>query len=278
MSEKAKGNYNLISSEEGEIAEFLKNKNLVHTNEISASVKPVDSIYTRYVKRILDLCIAIPVFLITFPLNLIFAICTYFDVGSPIFYHQTRAGKNLKEIDMVKFRNMTNDTDENGKLLPAKDRVTKFGHFMRKTSLDELLNFWSVLKGDMSIIGPRPLPLFFTERMSDRHKARYSVRPGLECPRMITPDNPDISVYHYHFESDIWYVENVSFKTDIKLIFKLLKMTMSFRKRAKNANVASYFVGYDDNGYATSVTHSKKIYGEKFWKQEVMSADATADS
>ncbi|MBQ3884546.1 MAG: sugar transferase [Ruminococcus sp.] len=273
MAEQAKGNYNLISSEEGEIAKYLKEKNLRHTNEISQEVHPVDSFYTRYVKRILDILISLPVFLLTFPFNLIFGICTYFDVGSPIFYHQTRAGKDLKEIDMIKFRNMTNATDENGKLLPAKDRVTKFGRFMRKTSLDELLNFWSVLKGDMSIIGPRPLPLFFTERMSERHKARYAVRPGLECPRMVPQDNPDKSIYHYHFESDIWYVEHVSFKTDVMLVFKLIKMTLSFRKRAKNANVASYFVGYDDEGYATSTTHAKKVYGEDFWKKSTVTQD-----
>ncbi|WP_238329132.1 sugar transferase [Eggerthella lenta] len=85
---------------------------------------------------------------------------------------------------MVKFRNMTEDRDEDGELLPPEDRITRLGLFVRSHSLDELLNFWSVFKGDMSLIGPRPLPVEFTPHMTERHKMRYAVRPGLECPRV----------------------------------------------------------------------------------------------
>ena len=182
MEEQTIGNSSLIQNDEEAIAAYLKKRNLDKVNQTSAPVHPRDGIYVRYIKRILDLLVSIPAFLVFLPFNFIFGICTFFDVGRPIFYKQTRVGKNGKNFTIVKFRNMNNNTDADGKLLPARERITKFGYFMRRYSLDELLNFWSVLKGDMSIIGPRPLPTFFYERMSDRHKMRNYVRPGLECP------------------------------------------------------------------------------------------------
>ena len=142
------GNLNLISNEEEKYAAFLKDRNLAKTNAADAMVHPADNLYSRYIKRGLDLLISVPAFIILLPFNLVFGICTYFDVGRPIFYKQTRIGKNGKPFIMVKFRNMNNKTDADGKLLPASQRVTKFGKFMRKFSLDELLNFWSVLKGE----------------------------------------------------------------------------------------------------------------------------------
>ena len=254
------GNY-LVSEDERRLVDYLREKNLDRTNAISAQVNPENTIYTRYIKRLLDILIAFPIFVITLPINLVLGICTYFDVGRPIFYKQTRCGKDGKMFTMIKFRNMTNETDKDGKLLPAKERVTKFGRIMRKYSLDELLNFWNVLKGDMSIIGPRPLPAFFSDRMSDRHKMRYVVRPGLECPRIIEMDE-SVCPYHHQFENDIWYVENVGLKTDVFLIVHLVKMTLfSSKIRKRNADGASYFVGYDEEGQALSLTRAKRMYG-----------------
>ena len=166
---------------------------------------------------------------------------------------------------MVKFRNMNNNTDVDGKLLPAKERVTKFGKFMRKFSLDELLNFWSVVKGDMSIIGPRPMPGFFVERMSERHKARHVVRPGLECPYSV-PEGSPLSNYHWKFENDIWYVENVSFITDVKMLVRLFKLTFNLRKRGGHAGGLSYFVGYDDEGHAISMKKARDLYRSELEK------------
>lgn len=256
------GNSNLISNDEAVMAEILKERNLEHANLIAKKVYCKNTFYTKYGKRLLDFVIALAACIIFLPLNLIFAICTFLDVGSPILYKQSRCGKNGKEFVLVKFRNMNNKTDENGKLLPAEQRVTGFGRIMRKFSLDELLNFWSVLKGDMSIIGPRPLPMFFHDRMNERHKMREFVRPGLECPRMICPEGEGLSQYHIQFENDVWYVENISFLTDIKMCFRLVKMVFAMKMRDHQAKgeAASYFVGYDDKGHALSMKAAIKIY------------------
>ena len=252
--DKTVGNSNLISTEEEHIAEILRRNNLQHVNDTSKPVVPKDTFYTKYGKRCLDLLISIPVFIILLPFNLIFGICTYFDVGSPIFYKQTRVGKNGKPFTMVKFRNMNNKTDKDGKLLPPSQRITKFGRIMRKFSFDEFLNFWSVLKGDMSIIGPRPQPDFIFERMSQRYKKRSVIRLWVECPRMTKNDWNNGSLYQWSYENDVWYVENVSFLSHIKMVFLLVKMVFSFSRRGDQAtgHGISYFVGYDDEGIATS--------------------------
>ena len=257
------GNVNLIQNDEEAIAAFLKKRNLSKVNAISEKVQVKKSFYAKYIKRVLDLLIAVPAFLVLLPFNFIFGICTFFDVGRPIFYKQTRIGKDEKPFTIVKFRNMNNNTDKDGKLLPAKQRVTKFGYFMRSHSLDELLNFWSVLKGDMSIIGPRPLPAFFYDRMSERHKMRSVVKPGLECPRVIDVEG---ELYQKRFENDVWYVENISFKTDAKLVFLLFKMTFAKDTR-KSVAGGSYFVGYDDDCRAIYKELALEKYGEEMRKE-----------
>ena len=253
------GNKNLISNEEEQYAAFLRERNLGKTNTNDEPVHPADNAYVWYIKRCLDLLIGVPAFAFTLPFNLIFGVCTYFDVGRPIFYKQTRIGKGGKPFIMVKFRNMNNKTDSDGKLLPPNERVTKFGKFMRKFSLDELLNFWSVVKGDMSIIGPRPMPEFFVERMSERHKMRHVVRPGLECPYTV-PEGSKLNNYYWKFENDVWYVENVSFKTDIMMLVKLFKLTFNMSNRGGHAGGLSYFIGYDDEGHAISLREAKEVY------------------
>ncbi len=259
------GNQRLSSSEEETVAQMLREQNLNRVNRQSAPVKPRNSFYTRYGKRMLDIMISLPAFLILLPFNVLFGVCTYLDVGRPIFYKQTRVGKDGKPFVMVKFRNMNNKTDAEGNLLPPSQRVTKFGRIMRKLSLDELLNFWSVLKGDMSIIGPRPQPVFLYERMSDRHRGRTAVRPGLECPRVIHVPGEEICKYQRTFENDVWYAENVSLVLDLKMIFLLVKMVFSFGRRSAQAagRGISYFVGYDENGIAISMNVYREMMKEK---------------
>lgn len=245
------------------IARMAARDNLDRVNRSSAEVHPRTSIYTKYVKRILDVLIALPCFIITLPINLVLGVGTYLDVGRPIFFKQARLGKDDKPFNLVKFRNMTNDTDEDGNLLPASERTTKFGRFVRKYSLDELLNFWHVLKGDMSIIGPRPLPVEFGERYSDRHKMRTAVKPGLECP--VIHSDGHARLYQEQFENDIWYVENVSFSVDCKMVLALFRMVFNFGERSAHAKVeGGYFVGYDRNGEAFSMGHIPEEYEREY--------------
>ncbi len=258
--EKMVGNENLVANEEEYAAELLRIKNLQHKNEISEKVCPKRTFYTKYGKRVCDILIALPLFLILLPVNMILGILTFFDVGSPIFYKQTRVGKDGRKFVLIKFRNMNNNVDKDGKLLPPSQRVTKFGKIVRKLSLDELLNFWSVLKGDMSIIGPRPQPVFIYERMCERHKMRVAVRPGLECPRVIHVPGEEICKFQQTFENDVWYVENCSFLLDIKMVFLLFKMVFSMNKRGKQASGKgiSYFVGYTKKGIAIGLNTYKE--------------------
>lgn len=252
-------NKNIVSEQEEQMAAFLRDRNLKMTNIKTSMVFPVSSFYTRFGKRFFDIVISVLVLLIILPLNLILAVLIYLDVGMPILYKQKRTGKDGKVFTMVKFRSMNNQCDEKGALLPASQRVTKFGRFMRKLSFDELPNFWNVLKGDMSIIGPRPYPEFFTERMSERHKCRHFVRPGLECPKMISLPNENERKYQVKLENDIWYVENISLLNDIKMCFRLIGMVISFDTRKKHAGVLSFFVGYDDEGYALGSSEATKF-------------------
>lgn len=260
MSAEKKLGTNLVSNEEAEYADFLRDRFLEHANAISLPVYPKNSFYIKYGKRIIDLAISIPVFILLLPLNFLFGICTFFDVGKPIFYKQKRTGMNGIPFTLIKFRNMNEKRDADGNLLPAAERVTKFGRFMRKSSLDELLNFWNVIKGEMSIIGPRPLPTFFRERMNTRHVKREYVRPGLECPRMISLTEEEVGYYELQYENDIWYIENVSLLTDIKMVFALVKMVFDVSERGKHAEVGTYFVGYNEEGIALSLRLAKEQY------------------
>lgn len=246
------------------IAQMVK-KNRDMVSRKSAPVHPKKSFYAKYIKRLIDLIIVIPVFIILLPVNLLIAIVTFFDVGTPIFFKQKRTGKDGKTFYLVKFRNMTNDKDEFGNLLPPSQRVTKWGAFVRKYSLDELLNFWSILRGDMTIIGPRPLPSSFDERYSDRHKMRTAVKPGLECPSINIKTS--VRLYQEQFENDIWYVENIGFITDIKMVIALVKLVFNSKERGDHATVGGGdFVGYDDDGIAFSMRRIPQKYEEAYQK------------
>lgn len=190
-----------------------------------ANVVVNQSFYARYIKRILDICVALIAIIVTMPINIVIAIITYFDVGRPIFFRQIRIGKDLKPFTITKFRNMREIYGSDGKPLPAEKRVTRFGKFVRKTSLDELLNFWSILKGDMSLIGPRPLLEDYIPYYTERQLMRHAVRPGLECPPLKTRNHT--RSWEEQFEDDIWYVENISFLTDCRLLFALIKLVFN---------------------------------------------------
>lgn len=230
------------------IASVVAADNRLRTIEQRKRITLRNSFYVRYVKRMIDIVLAGIAFIFFIPVNLILAVITFFDVGRPILFKQQRIGKDGKLFTLIKFRNMNNATNEEGILLQPEERITKWGRFVRETSLDELLNFWSVLKGDMSIIGPRPLPKKYMNRFSIYHQQRHLVRPGLECPF----HDSKVTVNHgwqERLDNDVWYVENISFATDVKLFFGLLKKVFSKNERLISASgKMGEFIGYHEDG------------------------------
>ena len=223
----------------------------------------------------IDIVISLIALIVTLPINLLIGIITYFDVGNPIFFQQVRTGRNGISFRLVKFRNMRNIKDANGDLLHASQRVTKFGKFVRGTSLDELLNFWSILKGDMSLIGPRPLVQEYLQRYNTRHYQRLKVRPGLECPPR--DKSKLFHTWQEQFENDIWYVENVSFLTDCKLLWYLFRFAVNKKARMERASISNKgsFMGYDMDGKAINFDEIPQKYIDYYethhsWKDEAI--------
>lgn len=244
---------NLTDVQREKVAEYLKARNLETAEELHGTPHPADTMYARYGKRAADICIAGAALVVTAPINIILAVATFVDVGHPIIFKQQRVGKDGKLFTLYKLRNMTNATDEAGNLLPPEQRVTKWGKFVRRTSLDELLNFVSIFKGDMTIIGPRPLIPEYTDRYCTFHKARLAVKPGLECPP--NPNADDASTWEGQFNNDCWYAANVSLMTDLRKFARLLEAVFNRRSSAvRGAAARTYFMGYDENGKAISLS------------------------
>ena len=169
-------------------------------------------------KRLLDILISTAAIILLLPLFLILYVLVYFSMGSPVFFRQKRVGKEQKIFEMMKFRSMTDEEDAYGNLLSDGERLTKLGNFLRKTSLDEIPELLNVLKGDMSIVGPRPLLVEYLPYYSEREKLRFEVRGGLIPPDAlygsVTPSWDD----QLEFEAE--YAEKISFLLDVKIILK----------------------------------------------------------
>lgn len=178
-------------------------------------------IYEKYIKRLLDILISGTALILLSPIMLITAVLVAVKLGRPVIFHQQRPGKDEKIFGMCKFRSMTNEKDENGNLLPDAQRLTKFGAALRKTSLDELPELWNIFKGDMSLIGPRPLLVSYLPYYNDREKMRHAVRPGLTGLAQINGRN--LLEWDKRFEKDVEYVENISFLMDMKIFFGTFK-------------------------------------------------------
>lgn len=179
------------------------------------------SIYNRFVKRPMDFILSLAAILVLSPVFLIVAILVRVKLGGPVLFKQQRPGLNEKVFMMYKFRTMTDKKDENGELLPDSIRLTKFGKFLRSTSLDELPGLFNILKGDMSIIGPRPLLVQYLPLYNEHQKRRHEVRPGLSGLAQVSGRNA-IS-WEEKFNRDVEYVDNVSFVGDWKIILLTIK-------------------------------------------------------
>lgn len=244
-----------------ELAERLAEDTLPELNRQCREVVPSRTIYARFVKRWIDVVVAFLAVVITLPINLIIGIITFFDVGRPIFFTQQRLGRGEKLFTLVKFRNMRNTVNEKGDLLTAADRVTKFGKLVRKTSLDELLNFWSVLKGDMSLIGPRPLLPQYLPRFNARHRGRFCVRPGLECPPRELMDRG--WNWQERLDNDVWYVEHLSFLVDCRMLVNVVRYALDPRMAKIRADAKmGTFMGYDRQGVAITQRELEEEYPE----------------
>ena len=179
------------------------------------------SAYTLFFKRFFDIIISLSVLIFLSPVYIALAIAVRIRHGSPVLFCQERPGKNGKVFKMYKFRTMTNERDENGELLPDEKRLTRFGEKLRSTSLDELPEFINVLKGDMSLIGPRPLLVRYLPLYTERQMRRHDVRPGITG--LAQSSGRNLLSWEDRFEKDVEYVENVSLVLDIKIIFATVK-------------------------------------------------------
>ena len=180
--------------------------------------------YQKYIKRGFDFILALIASIILSPVILIVAVLVRIKLGSPVLFKQPRPGKNEKIFNMYKFRTMTDARDENGELLPDEVRLTKFGKTLRSTSLDELPELFNILKGDMSIVGPRPLLVRYLPLYNERQKHRHEVRPGFRGLAQVNGRN-SIS-WEEKFEWDVKYVEHVTFLQDCRIILKTIGVVL----------------------------------------------------
>lgn len=180
--------------------------------------------YAKYIKRILDLILSLMALIVLMPLMIIIGILVRINLGSPIIFKQKRQGKNEKIFTLYKFRTMTDKRDIDGNLLPDEYRLTKFGKFLRSTSLDELPELINIIKGDMAIVGPRPLLVEYLPYYTEEEKHRHDVRPGLTGLAQVNGRNA-IS-WEEKLKYDTEYIKKISFYSDLKIIFKTIKKTI----------------------------------------------------
>lgn len=192
--------------------------------------------YAKYVKRVLDICISGAALLVLSPLFLAISLLVKIKMGSPVVFVQARPGKHEKIFNCYKFRTMTDERDENGELLEEVKRLTKFGLFLRKTSLDELPELFNIFKGDMSLIGPRPLLVkYLPYYLGDEH-LRHSVRPGLTGWAQVNGRN--YIKWDQRFAKDVEYVKNLTFGLDVKIFFMTIKSIFAREGIAEDPNKA----------------------------------------
>ena len=184
-------------------------------------MKHTASFYERYIKRLLDIILSGTALIVLSPVLLVTAILVRVKLGSPVVFCQSRPGKDERIFKLYKFRSMTDARDENGQLLPDEVRLTKFGRLLRSTSLDELPELWNILRGDMSIVGPRPLLVKYLPLYNEEQKHRHDVRPGLTGWAQVHGRNT--VTWEEKFRLDVWYVEHLSFWLDVKTVFLTVK-------------------------------------------------------
>lgn len=201
--------------------------------------------YRKFFKRFIDITASAGVLIVFSPVLIIVAIWLYFaNKGAGVFFFQERPGKDGKIFRVVKFKTMTDERDVNGELLPDEERITKVGNFVRSTSIDELPQLLNVMKGDMSLIGPRPLLVQYLPLYTKEQARRHEVRPGITGWAQCHGRNA-IS-WAKKFELDVWYVDHISFLTDCKIVLTTLKKVLKREDiNSSTSTTMEYFNGHN---------------------------------
>lgn len=203
--------------------------------------------YKHFFKRLIDFILSLIALIILSPILLILAILVRIKLGSPIIFKQKRPGLNEKIFTLYKFRTMTDAKDEHGNLLPDEIRLTKFGKLLRSTSLDELPELFNILKGDMAIVGPRPLLVRYLPLYNDHQKHRHDVRPGFTGWAQCNGRNA--ITWEEKFDLDVYYTKHISLFLDLKIILKTVKVVL-FREgiSSKTSVTMEEFRGSNNEG------------------------------
>ncbi len=208
------------------IARKQEKERQIQQNEKKQSAGHKQGFYERYVKRIFDIVCGVAAVAVFWWLYLIVAILVRIKLGSPVLFTQERPGKDEKIFKLYKFRTMTDEKDEDGNLLPDEERLTEFGKMLRKTSLDELPEAFNIIKGDMSVIGPRPLLVSYLPWYTERERHRHDVRPGLSGLAQVNGRN--FVGWDQRLALDVQYIEKITFIGDVRIV---LKTVLKFIKK-----------------------------------------------
>lgn len=217
--------------------------------------------YAHFFKRFFDFCISLVALIVVSPIFLIVAILLlFFNKGAGVFFLQERPGKDNKIFKVIKFKTMTDEKDAEGNLLPNKDRLTPFGKFVRATSLDEIPQLINVLKGDMALIGPRPLLTWFLPLYDSTQIRRHEVRPGITGWAQVNGRN--LVSYSHKFVYDVWYVDHLSLWLDIKILF------MTVRRVIKGKDIGNGLQNeVDDLKWADRKQEAEELF-EKYYRNK----------
>lgn len=215
----------------------------------------LSTIYGKYIKRVLDIILSTIAIILLSPVLIITAILVRVKLGSPMLFCQDRPGRDEKIFKLYKFRTMTDQKDANGELLPDEIRLTSFGKKLRSTSLDELPELFNILKGDMSIIGPRPLLVRYLPRYTQEQRHRHDVRPGLTGYAQAHGRNA-VS-WEEKFQMDVWYTRHVTFRNDLKILLTTVKAVLKHEGiSSETSETMEEFMGIEKRMDDNAVNHN----------------------